>query len=317
MKVALTRETYYKRCAVDILQHTELTRLLKIFHEHSVDVLLLKGSFLKNHVYENPALRPMEDIDLLIRKKDSARVLLLLSPLGYKDINAGRFFAEEERGVVELVRQEEHFTYLLDLHTELVNLPGMRSVMNIPVEFVWDDAREISIDGIPCYAMSPEVLLLYLCYHETVHHSLQGATWHSDSREVLRRYADDFSRERFLHFASQFRMNNVAWLALKKTGIEPDAVSSLGRKLTGREKRILERILTRVKNVPFSDYVLALCLIQGTRNKAVFLVSYLSSWMRSGKQREGVLPGARHIVSRFFRLGKAVFVLAFKRARAA
>lgn len=313
----LPKEIYYQRCAVDILQHKELQRILKVFHEHRVDVLLLKGAFLKNHVYENPVLRPMGDIDVLIRKKDRESAFALLFAMDYSDINEGRFFAEEERGVVELVRRDVHFTYLLDLHLELVNLPGLRAAMNIPVDFAWEDAREIFIDRIPCYAMSPEVLLLYLCYHETVHHSLQGTTWDSDSREILRRYADVFSWERFLFLSSRFGMQKAAWLALKEAGMGTAAVPALEKNMSGYEAFLLEKILKRGKDVPFGDYVLAVCLINGTKNKFVFLWQYLASWMRHGARKKGLLAGIFHVVSRFFRLGRAVIELTFGRIKAA
>ena len=47
----------------------ELTRIVQALEEANIDVLVLKGPALISMLYEDIGLRPLSDLDLLVRKR--------------------------------------------------------------------------------------------------------------------------------------------------------------------------------------------------------------------------------------------------------
>jgi hypothetical protein len=62
----------------------ELRGLLGLFKKNNIPLMLLKGVALISTVYDNPAHRPMSDIDLMIREEDLEKAHLLILKKGYK-----------------------------------------------------------------------------------------------------------------------------------------------------------------------------------------------------------------------------------------
>ncbi len=305
---------YYALCAADMFQHRELKRVLAAFSQQSVDTMLLKGAFLKHKVYENSLLRPMGDIDLLIKDIDKEAALSALKKMGYADKNEGKFFAEDERGVLELARSEGSYTHELDLHTHLVNLPGLRPVMDIPEKLAWEKAEQIFMDGIPCFSLPPELLFLYLCYHVSVHHSFYDETWYRDFHEILKACRLRFSWDRFFRLACQCGMRRVAYFTLKEAHVENNyekthAFKTIEDSIAPYEKAFFKKLLNRKKDLPYADYLFTLMLIDGMKSRIFFLTSYIKSWMQQGSQKGNIGFAAKHIASRFLKLNRAAVML--------
>src|SRR3989338_5967900 len=64
------KDIYYKISALNMRILGETKKLLKIFNDENIPVILLKGTFLVENIYKNIALRPVGDIDILIKKED-------------------------------------------------------------------------------------------------------------------------------------------------------------------------------------------------------------------------------------------------------
>ena len=61
----------------------ELRRLLSALKPEGIPLILLKGIFLADAVYGNMGLREMNDIDVLARPTDLARIAEILTGMGY------------------------------------------------------------------------------------------------------------------------------------------------------------------------------------------------------------------------------------------
>jgi len=57
---------------------------LSAFAKEQIDVIPLKGIYSAGHIYKNIALRPVSDIDLLVRKEELAAADRILGSLGYR-----------------------------------------------------------------------------------------------------------------------------------------------------------------------------------------------------------------------------------------
>lgn len=74
----------YRRAAIRALrlQHA-LIDLKRIWGKAEIPFFALKGAWLAQHIYLHPALRPMRDIDVLVRANQAAHAYAVLLDNGY------------------------------------------------------------------------------------------------------------------------------------------------------------------------------------------------------------------------------------------
>jgi len=65
------------------IRYSILVEILSAFNDEDIGALVLKGAALANTVYPRPGLRPMRDIDILVREKDALRAQQKLIDLGF------------------------------------------------------------------------------------------------------------------------------------------------------------------------------------------------------------------------------------------
>lgn len=170
----------------------ELARALDTLHREGIPTLLLKGAALGIAVYGNVGLRPMGDIDLLVRREDAARALALLEGLGYASSGAetrpGATLAYENE--VALRHTAKPDLAPVELHWGLLDSPHYQSALDMP--WFWETAQPIAFEGVSTLILGPEAQLLHLCAHLMLHHA--GASgnllWYHDIAEVLVAYRD-------------------------------------------------------------------------------------------------------------------------------
>lgn len=82
---ALGRSAHAAACRVAI-QLEALDGILSALRSRGLDPVLLKGAALALTLYEQPALRPMQDIDLLVEEEQVPAALAILEELGFRGI---------------------------------------------------------------------------------------------------------------------------------------------------------------------------------------------------------------------------------------
>jgi hypothetical protein len=144
----------------------DLQCLLSALKSEGIPLILLKGIFLANTVYTNIGLREMNDIDVLARPSDLARIAGILADRGYTSvlpicvditINADH----------HLPRMVRHGHASFEIHWNLTN-PG--TYYSIDPDGLWERAVPVHIAGCDALALSPEDLLLHLCLHTSYQH---------------------------------------------------------------------------------------------------------------------------------------------------
>jgi hypothetical protein len=139
----------------------QLSGILGSLREAGVRVIVLKGAHLAELVYGNVALRAMSDVDLLVAEKDLPR--------------AGACLLRQ--GLAASSSDERHANYLdthLDLHVEL---HGRLSSPSFPIAVdlarVWSRSRPARIAGVDVEVLSPEDLVIHLCFHAAYQHQFE------------------------------------------------------------------------------------------------------------------------------------------------
>ncbi len=78
------KKVYYLNATKNSLIYEELGKVLKIFSNAGLQVIVLKGAVLAEKIYGNLALRPMIDVDLLAKKEDLFCLDEQMKILGYR-----------------------------------------------------------------------------------------------------------------------------------------------------------------------------------------------------------------------------------------
>jgi hypothetical protein len=163
------RLTYYYNAARNEAFYRAIGRIQTIFNAAGIPVVLLKGAALAEIVYSDKAIRPMSDVDLLVRPEDLLSSGRELGRIGYiRLVERGSRQADEH--------YEYHAAYInkepgvaaprLEIHW---NIDRASRPFQIDNDGLWRRAKPIEIGGVECAMLSPEDCLLHVCLHACKH----------------------------------------------------------------------------------------------------------------------------------------------------
>jgi hypothetical protein len=173
------KSIYYASAMRAVRAEQQVTDILAGLGGLGIDAILLKGLFLAKTLYQNVALRPVGDIDLLIRYRDIRPVDALLRQLGFG-------LAPGSLPLTYYLKVHFHVTYLNPSKPGSIPLEihwGVQDDFNIPkinADEMWSRARPWTIGSCETLALHPEDLIIYLCYH-------------ADKHTCFSRYVDDWA----------------------------------------------------------------------------------------------------------------------------
>lgn len=149
----------------------ELQEILALFHRRQIPLLPLKGSVLAPVYYPHPGLRPMADLDVLVRPDDFAASASLLAELGYQQETVHwkhtEFCKPDNQRVVSTAGEHPDNPRKLELHRHCRETFGGPTVEL--TELMWANAAPGRLLGQPALLPRPEALWLHLLVHATYH----------------------------------------------------------------------------------------------------------------------------------------------------
>jgi len=164
----------------------ELLRLLSQFDSSGIEVVIFKGPALAWAFYENPALREMGDLDLLVRPRDAMRAIDLLIGSGYQGASSLGMRFYRKGCEARLLSAESGVA--VDLHWQL---SPSYLCHGLDAEGLWARLTTVQIAGRAVPALANEDLLVFLCVHGAKHcwSSLQ---WLADLARLIGRSKFDW-----------------------------------------------------------------------------------------------------------------------------
>ena len=215
------RETYLYFAERNMRLYGELSKVLKVLHSDGTEIIALKGVYLAEIIYGNIVLRPMGDIDLLVRKDD-------LVKLGKKLVQAGYTssipFWDEAKGAVFSHKHLPHFTKTgtaktdwtkIDLHWHIME---PEDPFRIDIDALWERAEPVTIAGTEILVLSPEDLILHLCFHVSYGHRFkQGFKPLCDISRALLYYRDKIDWDQVRVRTRKWGIGKGVYLALYLT----------------------------------------------------------------------------------------------------
>lgn len=176
------------------------------------DVVLLKGIDLAGGIYPDPALRPMSDIDLLVRKDAVLEAWQKVQEMGYVS-----FEGSSGKSRVHLKLEHKHLPSLyseglpIEIHWNLFKGPE-----NYPfTELAWKSLIRRD-EHIPLYGLSPDINLIYLCVHCYRHLLLSDASFKllCDINELIRAVSNQLDWDSIESMAKEFGLDEAVGVVL-------------------------------------------------------------------------------------------------------
>jgi Uncharacterised nucleotidyltransferase len=196
------KRLYYRDTIHGVAKRELLRAALLRFAEASVPLIVLKGAALANLVYQSHTLRPTRRIELLVHRRDLARVESVLRSL------------REAPGAP--VGGPQGYA-LLDVRHDIF---GQRSVempaaVGIPIEDFWARARPVQIASVPTLVFGHEDLLLHLAMHLTAHAFADRVRTLCDIGETCRRYGDAIDWSQLIARACAYDLAKPLYYSLR------------------------------------------------------------------------------------------------------
>ena len=149
----------------------EVKKILKQLNDSNIDVILLKGLYISEAYYDNPAERPMCDVDLLVKQEDIQRTIEVLKAIGCVQEQGSNSDIEPVEFISKLDKLNKFTKHLpeiktpkgisIELHWTLDYSSEYNST-NIDMAEIWKTKEPIHVYGSNCYKIHTVLHLLYL-----------------------------------------------------------------------------------------------------------------------------------------------------------
>jgi hypothetical protein len=215
-KIRLALKTMYLYSVQQNSQlYNDLFRVLEALKDDGIPVIALKGVHLAKAVYGNTALRPMCDIDIMIKKKDLEHVEDRLLMLGYGPTKGRQSIEERCAYHHHLDQFNKPGNVPIEVHW---NIAPVNAFFRIDLNGIWERAEKTQFSGRDVWLLSIEDLLLHLCLHVSYNHQFSIDFKHIyDIYELIHQCRHKMNWEQLIRTAHVWRMHDFIYTTLSVT----------------------------------------------------------------------------------------------------
>ncbi len=206
----------------------QINPVCSLLTEAGIPYLILKGAALAHSVYPDPALRPMDDFDLLVKPADVMRTLTVLRELQWEKKH-GEPVVEGNYRFRHEATLENKSGVELDLHWRIF----VAAPLDAGDAPWWNDPDTVIIRGQSHPTLTPEMHLLHTIRHGLARTQITTLRWAADACFLLRRFGGTMDWSRLVSETQRLRAvpavrEGLAWLAreLDQT-IPPEVTTAL------------------------------------------------------------------------------------------
>ncbi len=222
----------------------------RLKNEVGIDSILLKGSFLAKHIYNDSALRPMSDIDILLPSDQAVEAWKLLGGSSKLTSRDKDFWSQHLPPII-------YRGVSIEIHHSLFST-GHR--YNIPIPLIWDNVSPLAQSNI--LVLDPIHQLLYLSLHCYYTYRTGGIRlgWFIDIEKVLIHYKNEIGQEALDQQIKSLNLSkplSIIWSMLKVLNPE-NQLTIPGKKKYDKDIKRMISFFRVSDNKNFSGYSLAL-----------------------------------------------------------
>jgi hypothetical protein len=150
---------YYQSLARNMLLQEELSRLLSALNNENIPVIILKGSALLDIIYQDISLRPMSDLDILVRPDDLDRAEALVLGMEYSYILESRNISTDlVKRHLPTMKHGKKYVFL-EVHQHIVSTDD---AAYFDISDFWARARPVRKANAQALVFSPEDSIIHL-----------------------------------------------------------------------------------------------------------------------------------------------------------
>jgi Uncharacterised nucleotidyltransferase len=272
------KHLYYRDTIRSVAKRELLRAALLQFAEASVPVIVLKGAALATLVYQSHTLRPTRRIELLVHRRNLARVEAVLRSL------------REAPGAP--VGGPQGYA-LLDVRHRIFgqsSVEGMPAAVRIPIEDFWVRARPVQIASVPTLVFGHEDLLLHLAMHLAADAFVGRVRTLCDIGETCRRYGDAIDWSQLIVRACAYDLAKPLYYSLR-----------LAQELVGAgvPSQALMALRASFATLPLEDRVIAAgarrAVLRDAQSRLATLTALGVRLLLTRRARDGVTIVGRHL----------------------
>ena len=275
------KDSYYSVLASNISLIQTLERIAQDFKSESIDVICYKGAMLAEQVYRDSGLRPMGDIDLLIRKEDIVKADNILRRNGYSmplEIKGFDGFSPGQYRNSFLYRSENRFSNAVHLHWHVVNFSPYdeRIIQKINMDRVWHESIPVRLGNADLRTFSLHHEIIFLCMH-ALNHAFYPLLRLCDINELLRLRKDDINWDRLVKDSFEFHLSKCVYyvLYLVSTMLKAEMPETVLHRLKPKRISLIEsKFISAVLNgkpILTGEWLMCFGMNEGLRDKLSFL----------------------------------------------
>lgn len=272
-----------------------LAPLIGHLNRADIPVVLLKGAALNLTAYAQPGLRPMSDLDLLVRVDDAEKAVEALCATGCRPgmelLREGffpRYYYE-----TELVGEGPN-PARIDLHARPFRpLPCGRWM---PDDALHEHSQTVDVNGAEVLIPDAEAMLIHLAAH-AAYHGCSRVLWLYDLKRWVDHVGEGMDWSRLIELADQWRVILPVRFALERAAsllgpIAPAEVMSelCGRRVTWRDRLVLRQTPHDAAS-PWKQVAVNCLCTPGLR----FRLGYLAALLRPSRSHLAGLYPYRHV----------------------
>lgn len=225
----VTRKVWYEN---KLIFH-RTSELIKEWQAEGLQIAVLKGIPLAHTYYPDPALRPMDDADILVPQDQSVTSIDWFFKHGWHDL-----YGKSRDTMVTYSIRKEHSVdmrhpsgYNVDLHWQILNFPLPPSL----VQDIWNTMHPITIGDVTTQTLCPTDHLLHICAHGNAWNSVPPLRWIIDAHLILKKDGTIIDWERLIRLTDQLHIAHFVTPALSylreefDEPIPADVLTQLGR----------------------------------------------------------------------------------------
>jgi len=193
--------------AKNLLIWKSLEEISADFDSERIPAIPVKGAFMADIIYKDVALRPLADIDLLIKEPDLGKIDAIMLKNACTKSKKGDFS-------VNYIKEK----MVIDLHYKL-NFP---SPLSITHDFIWERARKKGHSGTGMLYPSIEDAVIYTALH-FFHHISDAFLYNAplpplkhilDIHEIISRKRNEIDWDYILRFSKKYNIRYILYLSL-------------------------------------------------------------------------------------------------------
>jgi len=196
------RRIYLNAAARNVRLYNQLEEVVKKLGNNGISVILLKGSHLAKYVYGNISLRPMGDIDLMVKQGDLEKAHNFFLQDGYSSMEEPWNY-QKNNGIP------------VEIHTHIKRLPHEERVN---IKDLWARADRFALGREEVFTLCPEDLILHLSLHSCIEHDLNnGLKTCFDIAHTANFYERRLNWEQLWNRAEDWGIENTVYLMMALT----------------------------------------------------------------------------------------------------